>query len=79
MQLLEPDNRAAGCLVQQIAVPGYDRLDLRLGKTIGSDQTVSVVGQNLLDARHPEIGSATAPLGRHEIERAALVQYTKGF
>lgn len=65
--------------VQQNAVPGYDRLDLRLGKTIGSDQTVSVVGQNLLDARHPEIGSLTAPLGRHEIERAALVQYTKGF
>ena len=65
--------------VQQGAVPGYDRLDLRCGRSVGRDETVSLVGQNLLDARHAEFGSVAAPLGRDEIRRSVHAQYTKGF
>jgi len=35
-------------------IPAYARLDLRLGWTSSEGLEVSVVGQNLLDRRHPE-------------------------
>jgi iron complex outermembrane receptor protein len=49
-------------------VPGYTELNLRLGWTPVDNVELSVVGQNLLDTRHPEFG-ITAP-EREEIERS---------
>lgn len=40
------------------ATPAYSSLDLRLGWQLGPAWELSVVGQNLLDASHPEFGAA---------------------
>ncbi|HEV8537610.1 MAG TPA: TonB-dependent receptor [Bacteroidota bacterium] len=47
-------------------VPGYAELDLRLGWKTIDNLTLSIVGQNLLHDRHPEMG---APANRREIPR----------
>jgi iron complex outermembrane receptor protein len=51
------------------AVPAYTELDLRLGWQASDRLELSLVGQNLLHARHPEFG-APSPF-RQEIERGA--------
>lgn len=48
-------------------VPAYTQLDLRLGWMLRAGWEVSLVGQNLLHDRHPELG-APGPL-RYEFER----------
>src|SRR5690606_5448947 len=40
------------------ATPAYSSLDLRCGWRLGSAWELSLVGQNLLDAAHPEFGTA---------------------
>jgi iron complex outermembrane receptor protein len=53
------------------AVPAYTTLDLRLGWKQSKQLEVSLIGQNLLDKRHPEFGLAST---RSEIERSVLVK-----
>lgn len=52
-------------------VPGYVALDARLGWHVTSEVDVSLVLQNLFDARHPEWG---APASRAEYERGAFLK-----
>ncbi len=40
------------------ATPAYSSLDLRFGWQLGPALELSVIGQNLLDASHPEFGAA---------------------
>jgi iron complex outermembrane recepter protein len=47
-------------------LPGYNELDSRLGWRPNNTIDVSLVGENLLHARHAEFGTLAA---RHEIER----------
>ncbi len=53
-------------------VPSYTALDLRLGWSPSDNVEVSLVGQNLLDAQHPEFG-ITSPT-RKEIERSVYAK-----
>ncbi|HXC39348.1 MAG TPA: TonB-dependent receptor [Burkholderiales bacterium] len=53
------------------SVPAYTALDARYGWTVRPGVEVSLVGQNLLDAAHPEFG---APATRSEIGRALFVR-----
>jgi iron complex outermembrane recepter protein len=57
-------------------VPAYTELDLRLAWRRSPALTFALVGQNLLDARHPELGS---PLSREEIERGVYGEVTWSF
>jgi len=52
-------------------VPAYTAVDLRLGWKPSKQLEVSLIGQNLLDKRHPEFGPANI---RSEIERSVLVK-----
>ena len=36
------------------SVPAYTRVDTRIGRPIGERADISIAGQNLLRARHPE-------------------------
>jgi iron complex outermembrane receptor protein len=52
-------------------VPAYTAVDVRLGWKIRRDVELSLIGQNLLDASHPEFGAAP---NRNEIKRNFLVR-----
>jgi iron complex outermembrane receptor protein len=52
-------------------VPAYTRLDARLGWSFSPWATVSLVGQSLLDPRHPEFGTAPA---RAEVPRSVFAK-----
>jgi len=54
------------------AVPAYSELDLRLGWTVRPGWEVSLVGQNLLHDRHPELGSTQAV--RYEFQRGVYAR-----
>ncbi|MBZ0170656.1 TonB-dependent outer membrane receptor for cobalamin and Fe transport [Candidatus Methylomirabilis lanthanidiphila] len=57
------------------SVPSYVRLDLRLGWRPTPAFDLSLVGQNLLDNRHPEWGSIFGvPVKPLEVQRSAYVQ-----
>jgi iron complex outermembrane receptor protein len=58
-------------------VPAYTELDLRLGWQASDRLEFSLVGQNLLHARHPEFG-APSPF-RQEVERGAYGKVTWRF
>ncbi|HKY92938.1 MAG TPA: TonB-dependent receptor, partial [Nevskiaceae bacterium] len=53
-------------------VPSYAELNLRLGFQVRPDLELALVGENLLDAHHPEFGTDTP--ARIEVERAVLLQ-----
>lgn len=53
------------------AVPAYTQLDLRLGWRAARGLELSLIGQNLLERRHPEWGAEAT---RSEIERALLLR-----
>ncbi len=55
--------------IEQIDVPAYTSLDLRLGWRPLSRLELSLVGQNLLDDTHPEFGRAPV---RSEFERGVF-------
>jgi iron complex outermembrane receptor protein len=52
-------------------VPAYTSMDLRFGWKIRRDLELSIIGQNLLDASHPEFGAAP---NRSEIDRSLFVK-----
>jgi len=58
------------------SVPSYFGLDLRLGWKPIKNLELAVVGQNLLDNRHPEFG---APAFRQEIERSVYGKISWSF
>jgi iron complex outermembrane receptor protein len=58
------------------AVAAYSALDMRVGWQPRSDLSLSLVGKNLLDGKHPEFGSAP---GRSEIARSLHLQATWSF
>jgi iron complex outermembrane receptor protein len=57
-------------------VAAYTRADLRIDIPAGRHVSVSVVGQNLLDARHIEFGGVTAVVTPTAIPRSGRVQLT---
>jgi iron complex outermembrane recepter protein len=57
-------------------VPSYVSLDLRLGWRPVPNWELAIVGQNLLDKRHPEFG---APATRQEIPRSVYGKVTWSF
>ena len=59
-----------------LLTPGYSELDLRLGWSPIPRLEVSLVGQNLLHARHEEFGSAAAA---QSIERGVFAKAVWGF
>jgi iron complex outermembrane receptor protein len=58
-------------------VPAYTELDLRLGWNATDALELSLTGQNLLHARHPELGPPS-PL-REEIQRSVYGKVTWRF
>lgn len=63
-------------IVDNVRVPAYAELDLRLAWRGWEDLELSLVGQNLLHDSHVEFGD---PVARGAIERAAYVRATWGF
>jgi iron complex outermembrane receptor protein len=59
-----------------LLTPGYSELDLRLGWEPIPRLQISVVGQNLLHARHEEFGSAAVA---QSIERGVFAKAVWGF
>jgi iron complex outermembrane recepter protein len=59
-------------------VPGYTKLDLRLGWRPKQNFELSIVGQNLLDSRHPEFGEGFL-VSPTEIERSVYAKATWRF
>ncbi|HET7240629.1 MAG TPA: hypothetical protein VFI77_05700, partial [Gemmatimonadales bacterium] len=59
-----------------VLTPGYSELDLRLGWAPIPRLQISVVGQNLLHARHEEFG---APASARSIERGVFAKAMWGF
>jgi iron complex outermembrane receptor protein len=57
-------------------IPGYSELDLRLAWNGLRRAEISVIGQNLLHAHHPEFGPAAT---RGEVERGAYARFAWGF
>jgi iron complex outermembrane receptor protein len=57
-------------------IPNYSQLDVRIAWHGWEQLEVSVVGQNLLDKRHPEFGT---PEARGEIERGVYAKLAWGF
>ena len=63
----------------QTKVPSYLRLDARLGWRPSPPVDVSVVLQNLLDARHPEFNSAQGGVTTTQVRRGAYAKVTWQF
>lgn len=63
-------------LVNGGGVPGYTEMDLRLAWQALERLELSLVGQNLLHAHHPEFG---APAARGEIERSVYAKASWGY
>ncbi|MCA8942111.1 MAG: TonB-dependent receptor [Planctomycetes bacterium] len=59
-------------------VPSFVRVDARLGWKFGDHSELEVVGQNLLDDRHPEFVREYR-VTPTELERGAYVQFTMSF
>jgi iron complex outermembrane recepter protein len=59
-----------------IDIPGYFNLDARLGWKPFKNLDVSVVGQNLLEARRPEFASLIVANRATEVQRGAYVKLT---
>ncbi|PUA29097.1 MAG: hypothetical protein B0W54_00305 [Cellvibrio sp. 79] len=65
--------------VSQIAfTPSYIRWDLNIGKQLGKNLRLNIVGENLGDSAHPEFGSA-ADINYGEIERSVFARITWQF
>lgn len=61
-------------------IPSYFRLDVRLGWHITDNLELALVGQNLLDSRHPEYSNQMGvPEANGEIERSVYVKLTYRF
>jgi iron complex outermembrane recepter protein len=67
--------------LEALAVPSYTELDLRLAWRLRPGMELALVGQNLLDSRHPETGSARSatnptPDPGNGIERGLFLEFT---
>ncbi len=60
-------------------VPSYTRLDLRLGWRPTGSLEISLVGQNLLGARHPEFGSSDQLVEATQVKRSGYGKLTWRF
>ena len=60
-------------------VPAYTVLDLRYAFRIGKQAEIAIIGQNLLDERHPEFVSDYLPVQQTEIGRSLLIKGTWRF
>jgi iron complex outermembrane receptor protein len=56
--------------LKNINIPSYTRLDLRIGYHPREDIEISLVGQNLLDPRHPEFSSENTGILPSEVPRS---------
>ncbi len=77
---LEWDNTLA--YVSKLAtgdIPGYVRLDSRVGWRLGEFVEISVVGQNLLTPRHAEFSDTFYPLNHTLVERSVFGKVTWRF
>ena len=61
------------------AVPAYTGLDLRYAVRLGRAMEIAIVGQNLLDRRHPEFVSEYLPIQATEIGRSLMLKATWRF
>ena len=66
-------------IVSGSQVPSYFTLDLRLAWRPTANLEIAIVGQNLLDDRHPEFNPTTIPTQRTEVERSAYAKLTLRF
>src|SRR5690606_8614705 len=57
--------------ISRQGVPSYEELDVRIAWQATRRLELSLVGQNLLDAQHPEFGD---PASRQEIERGVYAK-----
>ncbi len=55
-------------------IPAYTTLDLRYAWRLGSGLELSITGQNLLDAQHPELLPELLPSQPLQIQRAVVVK-----
>jgi iron complex outermembrane receptor protein len=62
-----------------LAIPGYVRLDSRLGWRLGEFVEIGIVGQNLLAPRHVEFLDATALVLHTEVARSIFGKITWRF
>jgi len=60
-------------------VAGYTVLDLRYAFHLGKGTEIAIIGQNLLDRRHPEFVSDYLPIQQTEIGRSLMVKGTWRF
>ncbi len=65
--------------LSHLGVPSYTRLDTRLGWRPTESLEVSVVGQNLLDSRHSEFGSANQAISATQVKRSFYGKLTWRF
>ena len=63
--------------LSHLGIPSYTRLDTRLGWRLGEFVELSLVGQNLLRARHAEFFDST--VHGTEIERSVFGKVTWRF
>ncbi|MFO0774570.1 MAG: TonB-dependent receptor [Nitrospiraceae bacterium] len=62
--------------LSSLNIPSYVSLDTRVAWRPTPKWELAVVGQNLLDAQHPEFSTALIPQARSEIQRGAYVKAT---
>ena len=60
--------------IRLYAIPAYTTLDMRLAWQANKDLELSLVGQNLLEAAHPEYGTTLIGTAPGEVERGAYLQ-----
>ena len=65
--------------LQVASIPAYTALDLRLGWRPAKNVEFSLVGQNLLDANHPEAEARFVAVERTEVERCFYGKLTWTF
>jgi iron complex outermembrane receptor protein len=61
------------------SVPGYTRLDARLGWRVRENVELSLALQNVLDKRHPEFGGDGTGVINREVKRGAYGKFTWRF
>ena len=68
--------RSIPSIVSGEGIPGYAELDVRLGWRSRTRLEISLIGQNLLHARHPEFNASEA---RGDVERSVFGKIAWGF
>jgi len=71
--------RRASAIEGRMALPGYTTLDLRLAWRPYPDLELALVGQNLLERRHPEMESKYLEFAPTEVQRGLYVKATWWF